>query len=133
MKNLTIKHLRYFEALARYQHFGRAADACAISQPALSLQIKDLERILGAPLIERSARRIHPTTFGLEFLDRARHIECAVVHASASVAEQIGLDRCLPVDELRKVLCGCATDGLQGKDAEGLLNLDTNLLNTCMG
>ena len=74
MKNLTIKHLRYFEALARYQHFGRAADACAISQPALSLQIKDLERILGAPLIERSARRIHPTTFGLEFLDRARHI-----------------------------------------------------------
>ena len=45
-----MKHLRYFEALARHRHFGRAAEASAISQPALSLQIKELEDILGAPL-----------------------------------------------------------------------------------
>jgi LysR family hydrogen peroxide-inducible transcriptional activator len=48
MNNLTFKQLRYFEALARHGHFGRAADACAISQPALSMQIKELEGELGA-------------------------------------------------------------------------------------
>ena len=55
MNLITMKHLRYFEALARHRHFGRAAEACAISQPALSLQMKELEEILGAPLIERGA------------------------------------------------------------------------------
>lgn len=58
MSPITMKHLRYFEALARHRHFGRAAEACAISQPALSLQIKELEDILGTPLVERGARQI---------------------------------------------------------------------------
>ena len=40
MQNLTLKQLRYFEALTLHGHFGRAADVCAISQPALSMQIK---------------------------------------------------------------------------------------------
>ena len=48
--NITFKQLRYFEALARHGHFGRAADACAISQPALSVQIKELESTLGTAL-----------------------------------------------------------------------------------
>ena len=53
MIGISMKHLRYFEALAQHGHFGHAAEACAISQPALSLQIKELEEILGAPLVER--------------------------------------------------------------------------------
>ena len=53
-----MKHLRYFDSLARHGHFGRAAEACAISQPALSLQMKELEDILGAALIERGTRLI---------------------------------------------------------------------------
>lgn len=72
--NVTIKQLRYFDALARLGHFGRAADACKISQPALSVQMKELEAMLGAPLIERAARQIRLTTLGEEFLDRARKI-----------------------------------------------------------
>lgn len=55
MTNLTLKQFRYFEALARQGHFGRAADACAISQPALSMQIKELEETLGTELFERGA------------------------------------------------------------------------------
>lgn len=78
MKNLTLKQFRYFEALAREGHFGRAADACAISQPALSLQIKDLEESLGAPLFERGARHLRLTAFGTEFQARVRTILNAV-------------------------------------------------------
>ena len=74
MTPLTLKQLRYFEALAHHAHFGRAADACAISQPALSMQIKELERTLGTALFERSARQVQLTGFGEEFASRARHI-----------------------------------------------------------
>ncbi|KJZ17959.1 LysR substrate-binding domain-containing protein [Loktanella sp. S4079] len=74
MKNLTLKQLRYFEALARHGHFGRAADACAISQPALSVQIKELEEGLGTPLFERSPRHVRLTSFGESFANRARTI-----------------------------------------------------------
>jgi len=74
MINLTLKQLRYFEALARHGHFGRAADACAISQPALSMQIKELEESLGTELFERGARQIRLTNFGEEFALRVRGI-----------------------------------------------------------
>jgi LysR family hydrogen peroxide-inducible transcriptional activator len=74
MNNLTIRQLRYFEALARHGHFGRAADASSISQPALSLQIKDLEESLGAVLFERGPRQVRLTGFGEEFAQRVRSI-----------------------------------------------------------
>lgn len=74
MNGITLKHLRYFDALARHSHFGRAAEACGISQPALSVQIKELEAMLGAPLVERGARHMRLTGLGETFLDRARGI-----------------------------------------------------------
>lgn len=74
MIGVTLKHLRYFDALARHSHFGRAAEDCAVSQPALSVQIKELEGLIGAPLVERSARRIRLTGLGEEFSVRAREI-----------------------------------------------------------
>lgn len=74
MTNLTFKQLRYFEALARHGHFGRAAETCAISQPALSMQIKALEEELGAELFERSRRQVRLTSFGEEIALRARDI-----------------------------------------------------------
>lgn len=78
MNNITLRQLRYFDALAMHCHFGRAADVCAVSQPALSMQIKELEESLGAPLLERSARQIRLTSFGEEFVKRARDILRAV-------------------------------------------------------
>jgi LysR family hydrogen peroxide-inducible transcriptional activator len=78
MNNVSLKHLRYFESLAQHGHFGRAASACAISQPALSLQIKELEAILGAPLVDRSARQIRLTSLGEELALRVTDILRAV-------------------------------------------------------
>lgn len=74
MINLTLRQFRYFEALARHGHFGRAADACAISQPALSMQIKEMEEVLGTALFERGARQVRLTAFGEEFAGRVRGI-----------------------------------------------------------
>jgi len=72
--NVTLRQFRYFEALARLRHFGRAADACAISQPALSMQIKELEGSLGTPLFERGTREVRLTAFGEEFAARVSEI-----------------------------------------------------------
>lgn len=74
MIQFTLRQLRYFDALARLGHFGRAADACAVTQPALSMQIKELEEALGGVLIERSARQIVLTKFGEELAERVREI-----------------------------------------------------------
>ncbi len=71
---LTLKQLRYFEALARHGHFGHAADACAISQPALSMQIQELEAHLGATLVERGARSVRLSKLGDELAPRVRAI-----------------------------------------------------------
>ncbi|KQZ47807.1 LysR family transcriptional regulator [Rhizobium sp. Root149] len=74
MNGLSMKHLRYFESLARHRHFGRAAEDCSISQPALSVQIKELEELIGAPLVERGRRQIHLTGLGEVFAERASEI-----------------------------------------------------------
>lgn len=74
MNNITIKQMRYFEAVASNGHFGRAADACSISQPAISLQIKELEQTIGNVLFERHARHIRLTAFGEEFSRHVRSI-----------------------------------------------------------
>ncbi len=78
MDQITLRQLGYFEALARHSHFGRAAAACAITQPALSMQIKDLEEALGAVLIERGGRQVRLTRFGEEAALRIRDILRAV-------------------------------------------------------
>jgi LysR family hydrogen peroxide-inducible transcriptional activator len=74
MVNLTLKQFRYFEALAQHGHFGHAADASGISQPALSMQIKEMEADLGVALFERGPRHVRLTRFGEEFAPRVRDI-----------------------------------------------------------
>lgn len=78
MANISLKQLRYFDALARHGHFGHAAATCAISQPALSVQIKELEATLGTPLFERTPRHVGLTATGEALLARIRHIIRAV-------------------------------------------------------
>src|SRR5262249_21252284 len=74
MINISLRQLRYFDALARHGHFGHAAEACAITQPALSMQIKEMEEALGGVLLERNARQVALTKFGEEIADRVRDI-----------------------------------------------------------
>jgi len=71
---LSTKQLRYFDALARLGHFGRAADACAVTQPALSMQISQMERELGVPLVERRPQGVVLTAAGREIARRAAAI-----------------------------------------------------------
>lgn len=78
MTNMTLKQLRYVEAISRQGHFGRAADVCAVTQPALSMQVKELEESLGTPLFERGPRKVRLTGFGEIFVERAREILRAV-------------------------------------------------------
>lgn len=74
MFQVTLKQLRYFDAVARHSHFGRAAAACSISQPALSMQVREFEDALGAVLVERGARQVRLTRFGEEAAKRVRDI-----------------------------------------------------------
>lgn len=73
-----MKQLRYFDAVARSGHFGRAAEACAISQPALSVQIREMEETMGAALFERGPRQVHLTALGAAMVPRVRAILRAV-------------------------------------------------------
>ena len=68
----TIKQLRYFTALCETQHFGRAADACYISQSAFSTAIQDLESILDVQLVDRTNRQVTITSTGQEIETQAR-------------------------------------------------------------
>jgi LysR family transcriptional regulator, hydrogen peroxide-inducible genes activator len=67
---ITLRQLRYLAALAKHGHFGRAAEACAVTQPALSMQIRDLERTLGVALVERRPNEVTLTEAGREIARR---------------------------------------------------------------
>ena len=71
---VTLKQLRYFDALAREQHFGRAAESCAVTQPALSMQIHELEQQLGLILVERTCAGVLLSDRGREVAARAARI-----------------------------------------------------------
>jgi LysR family hydrogen peroxide-inducible transcriptional activator len=71
---VTLQELKYLVALADHGHFGKAAEACFITQSTLSTQIKKLEAFLGITLFDRSLKRVTPTPTGREILAAARNI-----------------------------------------------------------
>ncbi len=74
----TLKQLRYFVALAESLHFGRAAERCQVTQPAMSMQVRELETMLGVILVERTAGGVLLTPAGADVARRAREILLAV-------------------------------------------------------
>ncbi len=71
---MNLRDLRYLVAVAEHRHFGKAADACFVSQPTLSTQLKKLEKELGVELIERNPRQVMLTDAGRQVVERARAI-----------------------------------------------------------
>ncbi len=69
---MTLQELRYVVTLAEMKHFARAAEACYVSQPTLSTQIKKLEAELGVKLFERTNKRVLPTPVGAELIAQAQ-------------------------------------------------------------
>src|SRR5262249_1909843 len=74
---VTLRQLRYLQALAQHQHFGRAAESCRVSQPALSMQIRDLEKLLGVDLVERRPGDVALTEAGVEIARRGEQVLAA--------------------------------------------------------
>ena len=64
MTKITLRQLRYFEALAQHRHFGIASNACSVTQPALSMQIRDFELTLGVSLFEKGTHPVQLTPLG---------------------------------------------------------------------
>ena len=73
-KPMTLTELKYIVAVAREKHFGKAAEACFVSQPTLSLAIKKLEEELEVKLFERSASEVSVTSLGEEIVRQAQSV-----------------------------------------------------------
>ena len=74
MSMITIKHVRYLHAVAQHGNFARAAEACSVTQPALSMQISDLEDLLGLQLVVRRDGPLRLTNEGQEIVGRCEAI-----------------------------------------------------------
>src|SRR3954471_7571081 len=72
--NISLKQLRYFDAVVRHAHFGKAAEQCSVTQPALSMQIQELEKTLGVQLLERSRKGVILTEAGRAIAARAERV-----------------------------------------------------------
>ena len=71
---MTLTELRYIVAVARERHFGRAAEACFVSQPTLSVAIKKLEEELGVSIFERGGTEVSVTPIGNQIVEQAQRV-----------------------------------------------------------
>ena len=85
---MNLRDLKYLVAVAEHRHFGRAAEACFVSQPTLSTQLKKLEETLGVTLIERSNRQVMLVAEGEKIVEQAQRI-LAEVNILTAMSEQI--------------------------------------------
>ena len=92
IRHLNIRDLGYLCAIAEHLHFGRAANACGITQPALSERVRRIEEALGTAIFERSKRSVLLTPTGREIVDRARRLLDA-----ADAIDAVARARCEPL------------------------------------
>ena len=90
---MNLRDLKYLVAVAEHRHFGHAAEACFVSQPTLSTQLKKLEQELGVTLIERTNRQVMLTPVGADIVTRAKQVLRDVnelVNAAEEYADPFG-------------------------------------------
>jgi len=83
--HITLRHLRTFEAVASHGSISRAAGELHLTQPAVSMQMKQLEEQIGLPLVEQIGRRICLTEAGQALRVHARDISSRMAHLNASM------------------------------------------------
>src|SRR5258708_10822518 len=88
-QEIEVRHLRYFLAVAETLHFSQAAALLGMAQPPLSQQIRNLERILGYPLFDRTTRGVRLTKVGQYFRERARDT-LTKIHDDMEMARRLG-------------------------------------------
>ncbi len=86
-RGLSLRDLEYLVAVADHGHFGRAADACRVSQPSLSAGVRKVEDAIGVRVFERTSRRVLPTHAGQEVVLRARTVLAAAARMMDSGLE----------------------------------------------
>ncbi len=91
LRDVTLRQLRIFESASRTQSFSRTSEAVHLTQPAVSMQMKQLEDLAGLPLFERIGRRLHLTQAGEELARHAREVLRAVEQADEALAALRGL------------------------------------------
>jgi LysR family transcriptional regulator, low CO2-responsive transcriptional regulator len=92
MRRLTLRQFRVFEAVARHLSFSRAAEELHLSQPAVSMQVKGIEKILGLPLTEQLGKKIFLTEAGREVLHASRTITARLDDLQANLAQLQGIN-----------------------------------------
>jgi DNA-binding transcriptional LysR family regulator len=92
LRHATLRQIRIFDAAARHLHFGRAAAELNLSQPAVSIQLKQLEADIGLPLFEQMGRRMHLTGAGLELVTHARAVLARLDEAEEALEGLKGTD-----------------------------------------
>ena len=93
MLHLTLRQLRVFEAVARHLNFSRAAEELYLSQPAVSMQIKQLEHNIGLPLFEQMGKRIYMAEAGRELFQYSKAIAQQLAELEAVLDQMKGLER----------------------------------------
>ena len=86
---MTLTEMRYIVALARERHFGKAAEACHVSQPTLSVALKKVEGQIGSPLFERGVNEVRITPLGERIVEQAQRVLAEAVKL-AEIAESVG-------------------------------------------
>ena len=92
MNRPSLRQLEYVVAVADHGHFGRAAKACFVTQPALSTQIRQLEELLGAQIFERDRKGVLITTLGAEIVERARRVLLQVDELAEAARAELVVD-----------------------------------------
>lgn len=93
MRRLTLRQFRVFEAVARNLSFSRAAEELHLSQPAVSMQVRGIEVILGLPLTEQLGKKIYLTEAGREVLHASRAITARLDDLQTNLEQLRGVDR----------------------------------------